>query len=442
MEKKRRGSIYRSIPAMCIIPLFLLGILIMCFCSYRYMAAMHEKVEKELESIAGTVLTFYDYLYPGEYALVTEGNIAAFYKGEKEITGDFEVIDRLKEETGAEITFFYKDTRMVTTIKDASGERLIGSGANSVICRDVLEGKQSKFYKNIGIGDGEYFGYYTPILNPQGGCVGMLAVSISAEHVSSLVVKAVLPMIFLVLAVMLAGGVVSYLYARDLTRGIAGIQKSLANVAAGDLSKEPEYFVMERNDELTDMGRSILAMQKELRVLIERDALTELYNRRCANTRLAKMIQKSFNTGTKYCIAIGDIDFFKKVNDTYGHEKGDMVLKEVSAQFRHALNGKCFAVRWGGEEFLFAFDEMDIKAATEKLNEITDKIRAMEFPVAEEGGDVFRITMTFGIVEGDAEYDLDTHIRVADERLYRGKTGGRNRIVDGSSLKDEMTAKE
>lgn len=428
MEKKARSSIYKTIPAMAIVPLLLFGLLVLIICSWRFNGIMHEKIEDELQNIAASVAATYDTVYPGEYRYEAVNNIAYYYKGDEEITGDFTIIDSLKDATGAEITIFYKDVRMLTTIKDAEGKRFIGSGVSTVICQEVLDMKTAKFYNSVVIGNHTYCAYYMPLLTDNGGCIGMIAVAKPAEIIRDMVFKAVIPIAFVIVVAMLAAGFISFRYAKNLATAIGNLQKALANVAKGELSKEPHYTVMGRNDEISDMGKSVVAMQKSLHVLIERDALTELYNRRCANQRLKKMMQKAENTGTKFCIAIGDIDFFKKVNDTYGHEVGDKVLVAVANAMKGSISGKDFVARWGGEEFLIVFDETEYDTGLKKLKVIMDNVRKLEIP-----DDRFempiKVTMTFGITAGSAEDDMEQLLRVADERLYQGKTAGRNRIV-------------
>lgn len=428
MEKKARSSIYKTIPAMSIVPLLLFGLLVLVLCTVRFNGVMHEKVEDELQNIAASVAATYDTVYPGEYRYGEVDNIAFYYKGEEEITGDFTIIDSLKEATGAEITIFYKDVRMLTTIKDAEGARLIGTGVSTVICQDVLDRKTAQFYNGVVIDDNTYCAYYLPLLTESGGCIGMIAVAKPAEVVKDLVFKAVFPIAFVILLGMLIVGVISFRYAKNLATAIGNLQKALANVARGDLSKEPHFSVMERNDEISDMGKSVISMQKSLHVLIERDALTELYNRRCANQRLKKMMKKAENTGTRFCIVIGDIDFFKKVNDTYGHEVGDKVLIGVAKALKSSMSGKGFVARWGGEEFLIVFDETEYEEGMKKLSLFMENVRKLQIP-DERFEMPIQVTMTFGMAAGGAEDDMDNLLRIADERLYKGKTGGRNRIV-------------
>ena len=156
--------------------------------------------------------------------------------------------------------------------------------------------------------------------------------------------------------------------------------------------------------------------------------MTELYNRRCANQRLKKMMKKAENTGTRFCLTIADIDFFKKVNDTYGHEVGDKVLIAVAKALKASMTGKGFVSRWGGEEFLIVFDETEYETGVDKLKIFMENVRKLQIP-DERFEMPIQVTMTFGIVAGGAENDIDSLLRTADERLYKGKTEGRNRIV-------------
>lgn len=124
-------------------------------------------------------------------------------------------------------------------------------------------------------------------------------------------------------------------------------------------------------------------------------------------------------------MAIGDIDDFKHVNDTYGHECGDVVLKEISKLMKKSMLGKGFAARWGGEEFLLVFKGMDLDAASDVLSGFLGEVRKKEIPFNDQ---IVKVTMTFGIVTGDAER-LERIVSEADKKLYYGKNNGKNQIV-------------
>ena len=152
---------------------------------------------------------------------------------------------------------------------------------------------------------------------------------------------------------------------------------------------------------------------------------TELYNRRSGHKKLRQIFEKARSSRHSFALAIGDIDFFKKVNDTYGHECGDAVLKNVSALLKQHMWRRGFAARWGGEEFLLVFENVDLTEARKQLELLMDKIH--ELDTLYEGQHV-KVTMTFGLV-CESDKDLHTILKEADEKLYIGKTNGRNQVV-------------
>ena len=172
--------------------------------------------------------------------------------------------------------------------------------------------------------------------------------------------------------------------------------------------------------------RMLRMYNKQLKKLSETDALTRLMNRRSAMDELADM-EKQFNAlGTQFCVSIGDIDFFKKVNDTYGHDAGDYILFSLGQLFTEYMKHYGFVARWGGEEFLFAFTGLNGDEAQVALDNLLVKIRKAEFDF---GGTKIKITMTFGVEEYDAKIGLEKIIKSADEKLYLGKQSGRNIVI-------------
>ena len=157
------------------------------------------------------------------------------------------------------------------------------------------------------------------------------------------------------------------------------------------------------------------------------DPLTGLYNRWSMRSYLEKIAGKYASGEIGYVsVAIGDIDFFKKTNDTYGHDAGDMVLKELAKVILEAMEKEGKVCRWGGEEFLFVFQNKNGDQANEVLHDILKRIRGMGIPYQ---GVWIHVTMTFGLEEYSGEKDMETIIRAADQKLYHGKENGRNQIV-------------
>lgn len=153
------------------------------------------------------------------------------------------------------------------------------------------------------------------------------------------------------------------------------------------------------------------------------DPLTGLNNRRSTMEYLEDLLKNAQN---QISICLCDIDFFKKVNDTYGHNVGDVVLKKIAETFRVGLPAECFVSRWGGEEFLLIFPQSNGDEANIALESLRRRIKSIVF----DGGSAeFSISLTFGLVEYDFHSDITTLLREADDKLYLGKESGRDRIV-------------
>lgn len=166
---------------------------------------------------------------------------------------------------------------------------------------------------------------------------------------------------------------------------------------------------------------------KELATLASEDMVTGLENRRSTMFSLKRAVsERDADSNKRVSIVIGDIDFFKHVNDEYGHDCGDVVLRQLSDKFREFMEDKGRVGRWGGEEFLFLFENTDGKTAYSYMQELLEWIRQKEFTYEEEH---FHLTMTFGLSEYDGKMGVDGIIVDADRKLYVGKESGRDTII-------------
>ncbi len=158
------------------------------------------------------------------------------------------------------------------------------------------------------------------------------------------------------------------------------------------------------------------------------DALTGLHNRRYMETHLATLTRRAQETNGALSVLLADIDHFKLVNDTYGHDVGDMVLKEFSARLRRNTRGADLACRLGGEEFLIIMPETTLARAYQIGERLRTRIAAEPFQIT--GGRHIRVTSSVGLatLEG-AEDTPDAVIKRADLALYSAKRRGRNRVV-------------
>ncbi len=267
-------------------------------------------------------------------------------------------------------------TRVVTTIRTNDGERVVGTKANAT----VVEG---------------------------------------------LIRSSLIPIIVFGILTMLIACVVTVRFSAKLVAAIRKTEQFLISIAKGDLHEKLDEDLLERKDELGGVGRYLIEMQKSLQKLVEQDILTGLYNRRSGEKLLQQSCEHYRQDGTPFCVAIGDLDHFKNVNDTYGHECGDVALAEVSARIKKHMQGRGFVARWGGEEMLLVYDNMELDKAATCIEELMEEIRGKPVVYRETS---LQVTMTFGLAAGNAG-KIEHIIRDADAKMYQGKNSGRDKAV-------------
>lgn len=418
------GKLQKAMLIRTVVPIMLMGIVIAIFTGSRYQKMLYEQMEPMLSAAAASVTTVYDELYEGDYTLIGDGAFS-LYKGEQELTGDFAVLDRISAKAGVEITLFYRDARILTTLKDAEGKRYVATGVNSAIYRAMEADPQTRFY-NVEINGVEYYACYVPIMHSDGSLTGMVGVARKTEQISEAVLKTLEPIWLIILCCAFLAGYISVNYTKGLVDGIWHIRDFLRRMTRGELNNTMNGGILKRDDEIGDVGRSVVAMQKAMRILVELDPLTTLYNRRYGTAKLKKIRRQSEQRGLPYAVAMGDIDHFKRIRDTFGHVAGDFVLAQVAQQLKMAVMGKGLACRWSGDKFLIVYDGLDRNGALKELTQMLQHIRSTVIPCQEQE---IRVTMTFGLVDASLSDDYEALIRMADERLYYGKEHGRDRIV-------------
>jgi len=156
------------------------------------------------------------------------------------------------------------------------------------------------------------------------------------------------------------------------------------------------------------------------------DPLTGLNNRRFLERRLSAMIETARERGAQLTMMILDIDHFKHINDTYGHDAGDLVLKGFAGELQQIVRGGDLVCRWGGEEFVVAMPGVDATHAAGMAERARRTIESKQFPIA--AGPV-SITVSIGLADFRGEQDSAELYRRADRALYRSKSAGRNRVT-------------
>lgn len=415
--------------ALAVLPILVLGIVLMVVSMQTFSDKMEGHVRKEMTQQTKLILKILDENYPGEFSLNKDvkGNYH-IYKGGKDITKDTEFIDNMKEIMGVEVTLFCQDVRLQTTLRDTKGRLFINTAVSSVITKDVLKKKKAHFYRSTtNVGDERYFAYYEPIFLEDGTCFGMVGVCRKATDIEKNIRMAVRSILLLSIAAIFVIGAISISYTRILTKRIRILQQFMKKLTKEDFEAEMPAGLLKVEDEIGDLARSGKKMQESIRRQVELDELTQLYNRRYGDKCLQQMCKKMQESGIEYCVAIGDIDFFKKVNDRYGHEAGDVVLTKVARILREKIMSKGYVCRWGGEEFLIVLEDCEQEQAKQILQDVLDVLRGQSI---ECQGQNICVTMSVGVVQVASDEKIDDILRRADKKLYDAKAGGRDRICD------------
>ncbi|WP_371322896.1 biofilm regulation diguanylate cyclase SiaD [Dechloromonas sp. ZY10] len=195
-------------------------------------------------------------------------------------------------------------------------------------------------------------------------------------------------------------------YAEQLERKVRQIEKIVR------ISDRYQLMLRDLNDRLTNISTH--------------DELTGLPNRRFMQEKLQYEISRMERQGTRFSIALADIDHFKRINDSAGHGCGDTVLRALAECLRNNLREYDSCARWGGEEFLLLFPDCELTQAAKLAERIRVAVQAFE---AEGVPQNIRPTISFGVSEYAPGKGLDQALREADLALYQAKADGRNRVV-------------
>ena len=178
--------------------------------------------------------------------------------------------------------------------------------------------------------------------------------------------------------------------------------------------------------EVQERTRDLERAYQKLEAISKTDELTGLPNRRDMNETVGNEVERARRTQKPFCFIFMDIDHFKKINDTYGHACGDVVLKSVAQTIRGLLRKYDVFARYGGEEFLTLLPETDLAGATIVAERFRKKIEAMSVQYADI---TIKVTVTLGVSKFDPRLGAERSIQLADKALYQGKEGGRNQVI-------------
>ncbi|MBF0184258.1 MAG: diguanylate cyclase [Magnetococcales bacterium] len=198
--------------------------------------------------------------------------------------------------------------------------------------------------------------------------------------------------------------------------------------ARADDSIDRHSGLMSTVRESVELSLANLRMRERLKDQAVRDVLTGLFNRRYLDETLPRELSRAARSQQPLAVAMVDVDHFKRFNDTFGHDAGDAVLREVARLLRQRLRKSDIACRYGGEEMTVVLPGLEVMAARERMEMIREEIKALQ--VEHAGVALGTITVSIGIADYPRHGNqMEEILRKADAALYQAKQGGRNRVI-------------
>jgi diguanylate cyclase (GGDEF)-like protein len=224
-----------------------------------------------------------------------------------------------------------------------------------------------------------------------------------------------------------------------MLRKVRALLRAANQMRAGDL--KARTGIRYGGEELSQLARAFDdmagALQEREQKLHEQaisDPLTGLYNRRYLSEFLQRELVRARRSATPVAVVLLDLDRFKRVNDSFGHEAGDQVLTVVGALLKSKVRGSDIACRYGGEEFVLVLPQAGVDAANRRAEDA--RLAIADLDLNHAGRPLGKMTASLGIaVFPDHAEDIDSLLRAADVALYAAKGAGRNRVIIGSAEK-------
>ncbi len=420
-RNRHKTTVQLQINFLTLIPILLMGILFMLIGMSMFKKSAMEEMFKLLR---GTAIVASEHFSSIDGYLHLEGG--ELYFDDERISDEQSYLDRVKDAYGIEISVIYGNNRVLTTLTDTDGKTMNGTMlADSRIVMEVFKGNIVSTEKNV-IRKEQFLCVYVPLLGRDNVC-GMIETAISLKQFNHMNRQFY---IYIVLLTLLTIGVTFLLisfFTRQLIKRLALIRDYLEELVTKQTAEqEMNPLVYRYNDEIATLAEHATTIATSLKTVMGTDPLTGLYNRRAGRQHLKELWETSHKNFTVFTIVIGDLDFFKNVNDQYGHDVGDTVLVGVADILKKHAESEGFAVRWGGEEFLMGFTAARDETY-EIVKNISKDIKRQTFYSADRKP--FHMSMTFGIASFAGQENIDEVIRIADNNLYEGKHKGRDCIV-------------
>lgn len=263
--KKRKGfKLTTQLLLLMNLPIFAVAIIAVLISAYKQQRLAESMTKQEMHSAASSILQVYNSETDGDYSY-SDGS---FRKGITPLTGNYTIIDNIKQETGIDVTIAYNNTRVLTTIKDDTGNRVIGSEVDSRVM-DAIQSGKNFVARKVKVGNLFYTGYYIPLRQSSDNTiVGTVFCGRPRAEVIDEIKLSIITTLAGVIIVLLIAMVLCAIAMRRITAVIKKTVGNLDKVAMGSLNFQIDTRILSRNDEIGDMGRSLHEMMSAFRSII------------------------------------------------------------------------------------------------------------------------------------------------------------------------------
>ena len=261
-----RLTIRKKMLLCAFLPIGILGIIIVSMAVTSLKNSIIHQVENSLRGTASATLAAYDQ-NSGSYTISSNGDI---WKGGYNISCSEKLLDTIKEKAGMEVTFFYGTQRIMTSITDENGDRILGSPAGKKIEEVVLENGQEYFSKSVSVNGEMYYGYYVPVFQSGESTepIGMVFAGVNKKETLSSVLSIVFYVVITVAVIALIGMIGAGLVSNSISKALNEEITCVEELATGNLNVALNQKYMSRKDELGDLSRAVGKLQTDLRNII------------------------------------------------------------------------------------------------------------------------------------------------------------------------------
>lgn len=258
MKLKIRGKVI----GMALIPVVILGAVVMYFSYWKISNVITNELENALRATALSVRDMLTYSVEGDYGINENGD---FVKGSFNITQNEGIADSISAETGIEVTVFYGDTRYMTSVKDNTGKRVLGTKAAGEVVEKVLKNGQAYFAERVDVAGTPFFAYYVPLYASGSNTpAGMVFAGISQERLNTNVRSSFIGTLSIILIVSVLAGVTVVIVVSGMLKALRASVTALEELAEGNLRVEVSDKLTRRYDEIGEIGRSIKKLSEQL----------------------------------------------------------------------------------------------------------------------------------------------------------------------------------